>query len=206
MIMTKQPGEYKYYTMKIREYQDADRENLRKICLATASPPPKTEKAKKILLASYCDYYIGRERENVFVLDADGEAVGYIFTAANFKTYKKNFRPYLKKIKELSVFRYFIRLADDVVKKILSGKYPAHLHIDILPEFTGKGRGTELLSAALADLRRKKIAGVCLGVASGNKRAIGFYEKNGFATALRLPCCKFMTNSLRNSQINPSRA
>jgi ribosomal protein S18 acetylase RimI-like enzyme len=62
--------------------------------------------------------------------------------------------------------------------------YPAHLHIDLLPEAQGAGWGRRLIETLLAALRAQNVAGVHLGVDATNTGAIAFYRKMGF-TVLR---------------------
>ncbi len=62
--------------------------------------------------------------------------------------------------------------------------YPAHLHINILPEFQGQGIGTTLLHAFLDRLRQCGVPGVHLGTSTLNPVSMKFYEQNGF-TLLR---------------------
>ncbi|MFI7678178.1 GNAT family N-acetyltransferase [Actinophytocola sp. NPDC049390] len=56
-------------------------------------------------------------------------------------------------------------------------RYPAHLHIDLLPRLQGQGDGRRLLTALLDGL---DAPGVHLGVGLANQRAIGFYRRMGF--------------------------
>lgn len=58
-----------------------------------------------------------------------------------------------------------------------SVKYPAHLHIDILPEYQGQKVGTALMSALKEKLVSDNIKGVMLCVGKGNVRAIDFTKK-----------------------------
>ncbi len=58
--------------------------------------------------------------------------------------------------------------------------YPAHLHIDLLPQAQGGGRGRRLIEHLLAVLHAGGAPGVHLNVAPANQRAIGFYEHLGF--------------------------
>ncbi|MDR0589435.1 MAG: GNAT family N-acetyltransferase [Spirochaetaceae bacterium] len=60
-------------------------------------------------------------------------------------------------------------------------RYPAHLHINLLPAIQGKGQGKALMAVLFAELGRRKIPGVYLGVAADNAAAIGFYNKIGFS-------------------------
>ena len=67
---------------------------------------------------------------------------------------------------------------------LLMRDYPAHLHIDILPEFQGKGYGRTLMTTFLGRLRDQGVKGVHLNMAKYNVRAGLFYQKMGFQ---RLP-------------------
>lgn len=66
--------------------------------------------------------------------------------------------------------------------KELFKEYPAHFHIDILPEMQHGGCGHELMSALLIKLVNKGVKGVHLGVDRKNERACRFYEREGFKT------------------------
>lgn len=59
-------------------------------------------------------------------------------------------------------------------------RYPAHLHIDLLPRLQGRGDGRRLLTALLDGLAAAGAPGVHLGVGTANQRAIGFYRRMGF--------------------------
>ena len=58
--------------------------------------------------------------------------------------------------------------------------YPAHFHIDLLPEVQGQGFGTELIEEFLRLLRSTGCPGTHLGVSAKNAGAIAFYRKTGF--------------------------
>ena len=58
--------------------------------------------------------------------------------------------------------------------------YPAHLHIDLLPEAQGFGWGRRLIHAQLDRLAAAGVGGVHLGMAPENARALGFYTHLGF--------------------------
>ena len=59
-------------------------------------------------------------------------------------------------------------------------EYPAHLHIDILEQYTGQHGGSILMNALLDHLKKVNCPGVCLGVSRTNERAFGFYRHFGF--------------------------
>ncbi|HHM01794.1 MAG TPA: GNAT family N-acetyltransferase, partial [Caldithrix abyssi] len=60
--------------------------------------------------------------------------------------------------------------------------YPAHLHIDILPEGQGRGMGRKLMEAFMTTLRKKNIPALHLEVGLSNSGAIAFYRRMGFST------------------------
>lgn len=59
-------------------------------------------------------------------------------------------------------------------------QYPAHLHIDLVPEVQGGGRGGAMMRTLLEALTAARIPGVHLGVGRNNERAVGFYTHLGF--------------------------
>ena len=59
-------------------------------------------------------------------------------------------------------------------------RYPAHMHIDILPEFQRKGWGSMLINALFDALRSQGAIGIHLGMARSNTGGRSFYEKIGF--------------------------
>lgn len=62
----------------------------------------------------------------------------------------------------------------------ITSEYPAHLHIDLLPEGQGGGNGRRLIDTLLRGLRERGASGVHLGVGKANTRAVGFYRRLGF--------------------------
>ena len=67
------------------------------------------------------------------------------------------------------------RTADEVL-----AEYPAHLHIDLHPRAQGQGLGGRMMDTLFDALGARHVAGVHLGVAAANHRAIGFYTHLGF--------------------------
>lgn len=183
--------------MEIRKYQAEDRADCQRICIRTA-PPQKSEQSERALLLLYNDYYTEREPDNCFVLDdGNGNAVGYILTSSDFQSYKEVFCAYyLPEIKRISRLQYYMRKFAFHTEKRLAEKYPAHLHIDLLPGYTGKGEGGKLMEAALSNLRNKGVKGIFLGVGSRNTGAVRFYKRHGFDIILRLPGVYYMAREI----------
>jgi len=69
-------------------------------------------------------------------------------------------------------------LGEGILAKLAG--HPAHLHIDLLPHWQGKGWGRGLISAFLAGLRDAGVARVHLGMAAANVDARAFYDRLGF--------------------------
>ena len=80
----------------------------------------------------------------------------------------------------VSVLRGVRAYFEPRLQKKYAKKYPAHLHIDLLPEAQGQGGGTALMNALKAHLREKNVRGVFLCVGKDNKKALRFYKKQDF--------------------------
>ena len=59
-------------------------------------------------------------------------------------------------------------------------RWPAHLHIDLLPQGRGQGVGTALVNAWFARLRALGVPGCHLSTFAENTAAIRFFERVGF--------------------------
>lgn len=65
----------------------------------------------------------------------------------------------------------------------LLDRYPAHMHIDLLPRAQGQGWGRRLVGALGGALRERGVDGLHLGVDARNTSAIAFYDRVGFRRA-----------------------
>ncbi|GIW35200.1 MAG: N-acetyltransferase [Meiothermus sp.] len=125
-----------------------------------------------------------------WLAELDGIVVGYIVGASDTQVYRQ----------------YFLRSAFEMLKNAMAGKYPglvgcvpyllraawysnrrapaelypAHLHINLLPQARGFGLGHQLLEAHLNCLRARGVRGVQLSTTRENDRALKLYEKFGF--------------------------
>jgi len=61
----------------------------------------------------------------------------------------------------------------------LTRRYPAHLHVNLAPEFRGRALGRQLVEAFMGDAARAGCPGVHVVTATG-MRNVAFYERNGF--------------------------
>lgn len=169
--------------LEIRKMRVSDIDDMEGICLYTAEERLRdTQKHCENTLYLYNRYYTRAERENCFVaVDKNDKAVGYIICAPDFKRYKNGFfKNELKSVFSLGIKYGVSAFFEVLAQKAVSKEYPAHLHIDIMPDYQGGGTGTALIHTLLAHLKEQNIKGIMLGVAKANEGAIRFYKRNGF--------------------------
>ena len=164
----------------VRNYCSKDAENLKQICIETAAPVFRGKNiTEKALVDVYCRYYIENEPESCFVVaDRDDVAKGYVLCAKNYDEYRKVFRKkYLKTWNPVTLLmgKFAMNSIGDYVKD-----YPAHLHIDLLPECQGQGSGRKLIMMLIEHLKANHITGLMLHVSMKNEGARAFYRKCGF--------------------------
>ena len=166
--------------MKIRNVMEKDLPALEHVCLETASGFWKSdEEMVEAVLEVFCRYYFEKEREHCFVtVNEDDEAIGYILCAPDYERYYKLFMERINASKYEKVRQIGKQAADE--PREFAADYPAHLHIDLLPETQGKGCGRALVETLCAHLREIGVKGVMLDVGADNTGAIAFYNKCGF--------------------------
>lgn len=64
---------------------------------------------------------------------------------------------------------------------VVAARYPAHLHLNLLPRLQGRGVGTTLLNDWLASAARHGARAVHIAVNRANVGAIRFWQKRNFA-------------------------
>ena len=167
--------------MKIRSYQLKDYERMHKICFETSSGFD-SEKGRIALYATYCDYYIKEEPNSCFVaVNEDDEAIGYVICAPDDERYQKIFNEkYAPVLRKASPKRYFFYFVNEKLCAKIKKLYPAHLHIDILPEGQRMGLGTMLMDTLISYLKENGVKGVYLVCGASNKKGVSFYRKYGF--------------------------
>ena len=170
--------------IRVAKLQDIVR--IRKICAETADENlRKNEKMRRITALLFADYYIKHEAQNCFVLEDDGNVVGYILCSTDIKRFLKAYRTgILKEVASLSILWGVACLFIPLKYVLFQKKYPAHLHIDILKEYQSSGYGSEMMRTLLNHLKKQKIKGVCLSCGKKNEKALRFYRKCGFTPLL----------------------
>lgn len=180
--------------MKIEPYQPHFLPDVYRICLRTGDSGKDASGLyldPHLLGHFYAAPYPVFEPELCFMLcDTEG-ACGYMLATADSKAFERwmetEWLPPLKAKYPLpdqtdeSRDARMIRIIHRGYKApVHSQRYPAHLHIDILPRAQGQGWGRRLLNTLLAHLRDRDIPGVHLSVGGRNRSGIAFYEHVGF--------------------------
>ncbi len=168
--------------MRIRRYIESDKERLRYICKITAGPDfQKSEKRLEAAAIIYNDYFTENEADNIFVLaDDNDEAVGYILSSTDYDKYRRlNKSIYLKKSAKCGFFAVLCITGSLYALSKIKDR-PAHLHIDILPQYQHKGWGRVLIDAECENLKGKNIEYLSVNNISRKSPAYPFYISYGF--------------------------
>lgn len=175
----------------LRKSKTVDEQDIGKIIMACHWKTPVAD--HEMLALRWIRQYLITEEQNCYVLEQPDthRVVGYILCSSDTIGYENEFeKRYLPKIKDRFVnlkkqcFEYleenrkllFFRRILDLGLDITD--YPAHLHINILPEFQRSGYGGMLLSAYEANLRSRGIHGYHLCTGANNIKGISFYKKH----------------------------
>ncbi|MCT2590806.1 GNAT family N-acetyltransferase [Streptomyces sp. N2-109] len=180
----------------VRPYRPEDREALEDICVRTAhnggdSRPFYADPG--IFPVIFAVPYVHLEPGLAFVLDdGRGQAVGYIVGAADTPRFAEDFRT---KWLPLVADRYpepsgapgtpdesMIQLLHRPERMVVpqAAAYPAHLHIDLLPEWQGRGHGRALMRSFLRTLAERAVPAAHLSMVTANTPARAFYDRLGF--------------------------
>ncbi|MFJ7990489.1 GNAT family N-acetyltransferase [Streptomyces sp. NPDC096351] len=180
----------------VRRYQGSDRAQLAEICVRTAHeggdssgmyPDPE------LMPTIFAYPYVELEPEFALVLDdGTGRAVGYVLGVPDTVAFVHRFRDeWLPVVSERfpvpepdggTAADMMAGLLHSPERMVLSelAAYPAHLHIDVLPEWQGRGYGRVLMGSLLAALRERGVPAVHLCMVQANTGARAFYDRLGF--------------------------
>ena len=186
---------------RIRPFRRGDEPALAEICVRTADDGVDATGVlddDDIWAQIFVLPYVARHPDLAFVVETDGGRVaGYIVCAPDTPAFEDWFaaewwprfaerwpRPASERSRQDGILLYaYGRRAG---AEPYADGYPAHLHIDLLPELQGQGWGRRLIETLVAALRERDVAGVHLVASAGNAGAIAFYPRLGF-TALPSP-------------------
>jgi ribosomal protein S18 acetylase RimI-like enzyme len=185
----------------IRPYKPSDAEAVRYVCVGTLAEPLKQQGMEKLILTAFCEYYIKHEPYNCFVAaDENGKAIGYILCAEDADKWLARFRK--DNSESIPQVKQFLE-GTCAAPTRYSSTYPAHLHIDILPEYQRMGLGTRLMDTLVNHLKSKGIPGLMLSVSTDNEKGVRFYKKYGFKVLEQTETETVMGVELETQVFNP---
>lgn len=148
--------------------------------------------------------YVSVTPETCFVLDdGNGRVVGYCIGTADTMSFAQSWRdvfapavdpalvprpevrsedPFMEK-NDIKTFRAAVYNASCSMLQAYPETlqtYPAHMHIDILPEFQKQGHGRALITAFFEAVKNRGAKGLHLDMVQHNVNARSFYERIGF--------------------------
>lgn len=179
----------------VRRYEPADLAALREICVLTGHTGRDARGSMtdtSLLPDTFAEPYVVYDPRLAFVADDGGQAVGYILGTADTAAFADWFRTtWLPKVApnhagrpaQVTDFESLIlELMYNPMRMVHAdlAPYPAHLHIDILPEYHGQGLGRKLMDAFRGELAGRGIEKFHLSMSPDNTDARAFYDRLGF--------------------------
>ena len=178
----------------IRPYHPSDITSLYRICLITGDSGKDASNIyydPDLLGHIYAAPYVVYEPDLCFVATNSDKPYGYILGTRDsvqfFEKCEKEWFPILRNqydlpseeddSKEAIIIR---RLHQKFEAEPDLKNYPAHLHIDLLPQAQGHGLGRKLIEVFIERLGDLNVKGLHLGVGKKNENAIKFYKRVGF--------------------------
>lgn len=179
---------------RIRPYRPADREALYDVCARTAdagSDATGLLSDDRLWGDIFAVPYVERHPDLAWVVEsADGRVVGYIVATDDTDAFRTWFRdewwprfhePFPRPTEDASredgILEYAYTRGPGVDVNV--AEYPAHLHIDLLPEVQGQGLGRRLMATLFAELARRGVHGLQLSIDPANDAAAAFYQRLG---------------------------
>ena len=179
----------------LRPFRSGDEAAVADICLRTADAGADATGVfddDAVWAEIFVLPYVHRHPDLAFVVEADdGRVVGYIVCAPDTDAFEDWFhdewwpehgarwpRPTTEQSRQdgTLIYAYSRRAGAEPY----ADAYPAHLHIDLLPEAQGQGWGSRLIATLVAALRERGVTGLHLAASTDNAGAIAFYPRVGF--------------------------
>lgn len=187
--------------ISIRQYRPEDQRAVLNICYRTGflgedlSGQNKFND-QKLFGYLFCLYYLLYEPTNCFVaVTAGKEVVGYIIGTANSRRQSRNSiakmgMRIVGRLLLVTSWRYpesfratLYFLASyfrEHPPRDLQRKYPAQLHMNLLPQYQGQGIGSKLISRFEKQMAELAVTGIHLKTSNRNLKAVPFYQKKGY--------------------------
>lgn len=178
----------------IRPYRAADRAAMLEVCAKTADAGGDATGLlddDDLWGLIFAVPYAERDPNLAWVIEAgDGRVIGYIVATDDTDAFEEWFRdgwwpryaerfprPATPRTRQETMVEYAYERRPG--RELNTAEYPAHLHIDLLPETQGQGLGRALIETLFTELRRRGVPGLHLGMNPANTGAARFYERIG---------------------------
>lgn len=183
----------------IRNYQSSDWDAIYEICVLTGDrggDASATFNDPLLVPQIFAGPYLYLEPELAFVLDDEGQAVGYVLgtsdTADFARAYREGWLPRLAEKYPTSpagppfsgrddLFLHMMHRPERMLVPGVLENYPSHLHIDVIPAHQGQGWGRGLIEAFVGAAAGAGADGVHVSVDVRNEGAHLFYPRVGFS-------------------------
>jgi GNAT superfamily N-acetyltransferase len=213
-------------TYRLRPARRADLPGLYAVCLKTGDSGKDgtaLHDDPTLLGKFYVGPYVVLEPDLAFTLEGPSGAAGYLLGTLDTPEFNRRcesewLQPLRETVhnpgndlttwRESDWVRRLIHVPDFVTSPALLA-YPAHAHIDLLPEARGHGFGRRLMHFLMARLAARGAKGLHLAVSPSNAGGQAFYQKLGFqnVNAPELPRHTiFMARSLADIEPNDALA
>jgi ribosomal protein S18 acetylase RimI-like enzyme len=180
--------------VELRPYIAADFPELAQVCAATADngcDARETFARPDLVARYYLEPYLRFDPGLCLTLADTRGPCGYVVGAADscafVRWFNTHWLPDLRAASQaVRVPRgapdawFFDLIRNDATVPKAVDRYPAHLHIDLLPRAQGQGWGRRMVETWMALAAARGANGVHVGVGESNKRAVVFYERIGF--------------------------
>ena len=181
---------------RIRPFRSGDEDAVAEVCLRTADAGADATGVfddDAIWAEVFVLPYVHRHPELAFVVEADdGRVDGYIVGTPETTDFEDWFhdewwpdrgarwpRPDAEESRQDGTLIYAYSRKGGA--EPYGEQYPAHLHIDLLPEVQGRGWGRRLIDTLVAALREQGVTGLHLATSTDNTGAMAFYPRVGFS-------------------------
>lgn len=202
--------------MRLRPFATSDLPGMSRVCLLTgdagADATPVYRDPDLLGHVYATPYPVADPGLTWVVTDGDGVVVGYVVGTADSQAFARwqeqawwpalrDRLPRPEDVDHGTRDHELLRVVHDgaTYDEAVTGAYPAHLHIDLLPAAQGRGLGRELIATLVAALRARGVPGLHLGVSAENTGAIAFYRRVGFVEVAAHPWGLTLGMDLRGS-------
>jgi ribosomal protein S18 acetylase RimI-like enzyme len=184
---------------QIRPYRPADRDDVALVCLRTAAAGGDATGVYSddtLMPEVFALPYVEYAPELTFVVADEQRAAGYVMAVADtadfVEWWRREWAPgfaarhpvaappteHAPAFTEAALIDTGVHPERMLIPEL--DRYPAHLHIDLLPELQGQGWGRRLIDTVRGALAERGVAALHLGLAAENTGARAFYDRLGF--------------------------